>query len=728
MAIEQRFWEHARARTLRSRVFSDNVYNRLARLTACGVALLLASACSPREAPLEARLVPTRTLAPRTATTPTIAPTVISAPGLTPENSAQLSQVFYIEEPLPRHIYATTSDRLMLFNARHFELVSAESLTLMARIPIRLPRSEAGVLWYALSLDGRLGAIMQPDGVVDIYDLSDGRLIQSFTVPRPSAEVISDIALTADGRELVMVIQGALSRIRLSDGKRTDQGMTFPRSARAIRFAEDGSRVAVALATDEIVIAQMGGSTPAVTLTLPFTSAPVIHFGFDPSGRFFAASSKEGLAIWDLSGDSLRLIKSFDLGVPVEPHLERSGRFIAINLSPMVLVYDLKEDEPYAQFRLAGNLPVWSVNFDPSGERLFLAGSGKLASFDVVNRRALRSASRLPLHRAAFSADGRALFTWSDAYPSDEVIIFDVPTWAVRARLRHPSPVAWVMPDRSGRYVATLTVERDIAIWHTLSGDLLSQIERPPTDTLRLLLCFTPDGRRIAYLDGQRVVIHDVIANRQENSFSLPSQPVGISRCDNPQGRLAIASEQALRVLTLDGRVVATIKAPIDQMNVVLELSSDGNTLAALIGDQLTFWDVPTQQRLRTVTLSQPLFDLAFSPGGERFALSLGDRVELFHVAGSERAMLKLPAEGVIAILFPPDPRVLVTAATLRSPTVADQQIVGAGELRIWDAQTGGLIRRITTAHPLADASISKDGMLIAATARDNALLVWGLP
>lgn len=260
MAIEQRFWEHARVRTLRSRVFSDNVYNRLARLTACGVALLLASACSPREAPLEARLVPTRTLAPRTATTPTIAPTVISAPGLTPENSAQLSQVFYIEEPLPRHIYATTSDRLMLFNARHFELVSAESLTLMARIPIRLPRSEAGVLWYALSLDGRLGAIMQPDGVVDIYDLSDGRLIQSFTVPRPSAEVISDIALTADGRELVMVIQGALSRIRLSDGKRTDQGMTFPRSARAIRFAEDGSRVAVALATDEIVIAQTGAA------------------------------------------------------------------------------------------------------------------------------------------------------------------------------------------------------------------------------------------------------------------------------------------------------------------------------------------------------------------------------------------------------------------------------------------------------------------------------------
>jgi hypothetical protein len=38
------------------------------------------------------------------------------------------------------------------------------------------------------------------------------------------------------------------------------------------------------------------------------------------------------------------------------------------------------------------------------------------------------------------------------------------------------------------------------------------------------------------------------------------------------------------------------------------------------------------------------------------------------------------------------------------------------------------LIRRITTAQPLASASISEDGALIAASTPDNTLLVWGLP
>jgi WD40 repeat protein len=711
-------------------MFGHCARRRVGQLAAMSLAVVgLASACAPREAALETRLVPTRTPAPRMQMAmPTVTPTVSSPFGLTPQNADQLSRVFQTAAPLPQHIYIATSDRLVIYSAHHLELVAADTLELLARTPIQVSDADADIIWYAASANGRLGAVMSPSGKVDIYDLADSRLIRSFETPRPSTEIVSDIALTADGRELVIVSQATLSRLRLSDGERIDQGVSLPRSARAIRFAEDGTRLAAALASNEILIVQTRSGSPAVTLTLPFTSAPIVYFGFDPSGIFFAASSKEGLAVWDLSDDSPRLVKSFDLGLAVESSLERSGRFIAINLSPMVLVYDLKEDEPYAQFRLTGNLPVWSVHFDPSGERLFVAGSGELASFDIVNRRALQSVARPPLGRSVFSADGQTLFTWSSAFLSDEVIIFDVPSWEVRARLQHPSPVVRVMPDEAGRYVATLTLNREIAIWHALDGDLISRIDGPLTDTLRLMLCFTPDGRGLAYLDGQRVAIHDLSAKRDMDSFSLPAQPSAVSRCNNPAGRLAIASEQALRVLTLDGQVVATIKAPIDQMNVALDLSRDGGKLAALLGDQLTFWDVTTQQKLRTVTLSQDLLSGAFSPGGEHFALNFGDRVEIAHVTGSERAALKLPAEGVVAILFPPDPRVVITVAAPPSSTVAGRRTATTGELSIWDAQTGGLIRRITTAQPLASASISEDGALIAASTPDNTLLVWGLP
>jgi len=724
----------ASAHTLSAKLHCSHTSARAGQLVLLAAMISLVPACGPREGTVEPRLVPTRTRAPiAEATAPAPTPIATSISGLTPQNAAQLDRVFQIEEPLPQHIYAASRDRLVLFGARNFELVDANTLELLARTPVQISDSEAGIFWYAASTDGRRGAIMQPDGKVDIYDLESSRAIRSFRVSPPSAEVVSDIALTADGSELVVVSRGALSRLRLSDGTRTDRGVIFPSTAQAIRFAEDGSRAAVALANGEIVIAQTLKDAPAVTLTLPFTRAPIAHFGFDPTGAFFAASSEEGLAVWDLSSASPRLVKTFaELSVAVETHLERSGRFIAINLSPMVLVYDLKEDEPYAQFRLAGNLPVWSVNFDPSGQRLFLAGSGELASFNIANRRPLRSATRLPLTRSTFSADGQALFTWSRTHLSDEVIIFDTPTWEVRARLQHPAPVLSVMPDRVGRYVATLTFDRSIAVWRALGGDLVSQIDDPVTGTVRLTLCFTPDGQGLVYLDDQRVVIHDLSANRRKDSFTLPSAPVAISRCDNAKGRLAVADEQAIRVLTLSGDLIATIKEPAGQDNIALSLSKDGSKLAVLTNDQLAFWDVTAQQRLRIARLSQDLRDVVFSPDGGRFALNFGDRIEVVNVADGERVMLTLPTGSSAVVLFPPDPRVVVTLAMLPSPNTADQpagrRIFTAGELGIWDARTGDLIRRIASTQPLASGSISEDGALIVATTNDNTMLVWGLP
>ncbi len=708
---------------------------RAGQLTLLAAMIGLVSACGSREGTPEPRLVPTRTRAPAIVetTAPTPTPIAASTSGLTPQNAAQLSRLFQIEEPLSQHIYAAGRDRLVLFGMRNFELVDANTLDLLARTPVQVSDLEVGAFWYAASIDGRRGAIMQSDGRVDIYDLESSRVIQSFRVSPPSTAIVSDIALTADGSELVVVSQGALSRLRLSDGARTDRGVVFPSTAQAIRFAEDGSRAAVALATGEIVIAQTLKDGPVVTLTLPFTRAPIVHFGFDPTGAFFAASSEEGLAVWDLSSAAPRLVKAFaELGGAVEPHLERSGRFIAINLSPMVLLYDLKEDEPYAQFRLAGNLPVWSVNFDPAGRRLFLAGSGELAIFDIANRRPLRSATRLPITRSVFSADGQALFTWSRAYLSNEVVIFDAPTWEVRARLQHPAPVLSVMPDRAGRYVATLMFDRSIAVWRALGADLVSQIDDPLTDTTRLMLCFTPDGRGLVYLDDRRVVIHDLDAGRRKDGFTLPSAPVAISRCNNAKGWFAVADEQAIRVLTLGGDLIATIKEPAGQDDIALDLSKDGNKLAVLTNDQLAFWDVPAQQRLRTVRLSRELRDVALSPDGGRFALNFGDRIEVVNIADGERVTLKLPTGSSAVVLFPSDPRVVVTLAMLPSPKTADQpagrRIFTAGEVGIWDARTGDLIRKIASARPLASGSISEDGALIVATTNDNAMLVWGLP
>jgi len=706
------------------------------------VALTLA-ACNQPASPLEPQLVPTRTRAPRaTATTqsPSARPTEArpAAPaspltGLTLENAGQLVRIFRVDEPPPRHIYSVADDRMVVFTSRSFEVIAVDSLDLQTRTPVQLGDDDVSVFWYAASLDGKVGAIMQLNGTVDIYDLETSEIVKTLTVPRPSVEVASDIALNADGSELVAISQGQLRRIRLADASTVGQRQTLPQTTQAIRFSEDASRVAAVQLTGEVVIVNAITGAPPMTLTMPFTGTIIEHFSFNPTGDKFAASGEGNLAIWDLSGEAPRLQKSFaELGATAEPTFDRAGRFMAVIINPAVLLYDLQDDEPRAQFRLAGNLPVWSVNFDPRGERLFLAGSGELASFDIFARRALESATRPPITRAAFSADGDALFTWSAVYPSNDVAIFDPQTWEVRGRLVHDAAVSWVAPDSAGRYVATLTLDRGIYVWRARDGELISRIAAPITDTARAMLCFAPDSRRLAYLDGARVVLHDLASDRAASTFALPFEPRLISGCDNDAGIFAVAGEQDIRILDLAGRIVAIIGEPGDFEEVsALYLSDDGARLAVLTPRQLAIWDVKAEKALQVVRLQRDPLGGAFSARGDRFALNFGDEVDVLDVASGKLASLDLPKGSIAMAFFPPDSRLIITVAMVPTREMAErplsQRAFASGELSIWNAQTGERVQHIEADEPLYSGSVSSDGELIVASTRANSMIVWGV-
>ncbi len=396
------------------------------------------------------------------------------------------------------------------------------------------------------------------------------------------------------------------------------------------------------------------------------------------------------------------------------------------------MLYDLQNDEPRAQFRLAGNLPVWSANFDPAGERLFLAGSGELASFDILASRPLQSATRPPLTRGVFSTDGRTLFTWSTIYQSNHVAVFDARSWDVRGRLLHETPVAWVVPDRANTYVATLTFDRGIHVWRVRDGRLLASIAAPITDTARMMLCFAPNGRSLVYLDDRRVVSHDVASDREERAFDLPFEPRFISECANDEGVFAVAGEQDVRVLDLAGRVVADIGnvRGLEETGA-LYLSSDGGKLAVLTPTQLTIWDVRTERELQSVRLQRDPLMGTFSTRGDRFALNFGDDVDVLDVASGKLVSLDLPKGSSVAAFFPRDSRLIVTIAMIPTPETAAQpigrRVFTAGELSLWNAQTGELVRRIETKDPLHAGSISDDGTSIVASTRANAMTVWSV-
>ncbi len=701
------------------------------------VALVLA-ACSQQSGAPEPQLAPTRTLAPRSRATATPLgelPRATPAPltGLTLENADRLAPVFRLDEPPPRHIYSAASDRLVVYTSRGFEVIAADTLDVQTRTPVRLNNEVAPIFWYAASPNGKVGAIMQLDGTVDIYNLDNSQLVKTITVPQPSAEIASDIALNEDGSELVVVAQGELRRIRLDDAEVVGESQTLPPTTQMIRFSEDASRVAAAQPSGDIVIVNAISGAPPVTLTGVFTNTAIEHLNFSPNGATFGASGGESLAVWDLSGDQPVLKKAFtELGGAVEPFFDRTGRLMAVLISPSVLVYDLQDDEPRAQFRLAGNLPVWSVNFDPTGKRLFVAGSGELASFDIAANRALRSSARPPITRSVFSADGKALFTWSAAYPSGDVAIFDAQTWKVRNRLLHDTPVVRVEPDRANAYIATVTLDLGLSVWRVRDGRLLASVAAPVTETARALLCFAPDGRSLIYLDDRRIVAHDIAADRAVGGFELSFAPRFISGCDNEAGVFAAADEQEIRVFDLAGRVVATMDAPSGFEDAgALYLSDDGRRLAALSATQLAVWDVQAQQTLQTMQLRRSPLAGSFSSRGDRFAVNFGDDVDVLDVASGKRVSLDLPQGSSATVLFPRDSRLVITALMIPTSETAEQpldrRVFASGELRLWDAQTGELLRRIQTQDLPYAGAISDDGAFVATHARTNAMTIWGL-
>lgn len=728
---------------------------RWAAVVAAAAATGLLAACNRTPTP-ELRLEPTRTLAPRsaaaaapaaatepaaTATAPEATaepqPDVASTPqpvtGLTLRNVNRLAPVFGIQEPPPQHIFAVADDRLTLYNASSFEVVDPVTLDVLTRSEVQVRNEAQPGFWYAASPDGRWGAIMTLDGKVDIYDLDSSIIVTTVQVPEPSFDVASDVALNEDGSRLVAVSQGDLRVIDLGSGAViSDSAQTLPANTQLIRFSEDGSRLAAAQLTGEIVVVNALSGAPAITLADAFTDTQVQRLNFSPNGAFFGASDNDSLVIWDLREELPLVIEEFsDLGASVEPVIDREGRHLAVVASTSVFVYDLRAKEAKGEYRLTRGVPVWSANFDRAGRTLFIAGSGDLASFDVIDGQPVESSTRPPLTRAAFTSDGRTLATWSTTYQSPDVALLSLGSGGLNRRLPHESPVRWATFGPEGDTLATLTFGGTLRVWE--AGESVIEITSPQTDTLRAILCFTADGQGLAYLEDDKVVVHDIARDRTASDFALPFTPNALSVCTNEQRTIAASDGEGISIFNLDGEVLTTLSKEGEvQLPVgALYFSRDGSRLAALSPRQLTIWDVTAGTPLQEISLQRaPMLGL-FNADGSKFALNFGDDVDVVDVATGDVTTLDLPPGSVVSLLVPRDPDLIVTTAMLASPSTAerpvDERNFVTGNLSAWDAQTGELVRSIETDEPIFTSSISDDGARIATSTRQNGLTIWAL-
>jgi len=264
------------------------------------------------------------------------------------------------------------------------------------------------------------------------------------------------------------------------------------------------------------------------------------------------------------------------------------------------------------------------------------------------------------------------------------------------------------------------------------SGEADIDVSAPTTDTLRALLCFNTNESALAYLEDETVVLQPVRRGDSTSSFKLPFQPVALTTCANEKRYIAAASESSVEVLDLKGKTVARIDEAVNFDKAgALYFNQDGSRLAALSRTQLVVWDVTTQKQLQKIRLQrEPVLGL-FNPAGDRFALNFGDDVDVIDVNSGRAVSLDLPRGSTVTALFPQDRGVIVTAIQIASAETAglalDQRNFVSGELSVWDAASGKLIRTIKTDDPILTAEISDDGAQISTSTATNALTVWGV-
>jgi WD40 repeat protein len=110
--------------------------------------------------------------------------------------------------------------------------------------------------------------------------------------------------------------------------------------------------------------------------------------------------------------------------------------------------------------------------------------------------------------------------------------------------------------------------------------------------------------------------------------------------------------------------------------------------------------------------------------------VNYGDNVDIVDSNNGEVVSLDLPRRHIVEALFSNDDRIVVTASRIvdaNEPTLRGQPNFVTGELTIWDATTGKVLRKIATDNPIYYATISEDGSMIATSTFDGKLTVWGI-
>jgi WD40 repeat protein/tRNA A-37 threonylcarbamoyl transferase component Bud32 len=546
------------------------------------------------------------------------------------------------------------------------------------------------ILSLALSPDGQVFATRsrfdregREGSFINLWDAATGEVRQSLKNPEDATANALGLAFSHDGK---MLVSGHLNRtIRLWDLV-TGQARTIGESdgstynMKDVAISNDGTRIASVSSDKRVRLWDVQAGR--VMHTFPrFGEGIAMSVAFSPDGRYLAAGSWNGAALWDLTTWEARELRGQSEAAARSVAFSPDGSILATSSTNTIKLWRVETGEPWATVKGHSNL-VFEVAFLERGRTLASASLDETVKLwdltrvgeepEILTRNAGRSFGGL-----AFSTDGRSLASVS----GDTVRSWDVDTGREHPPLEAPAGVPpgimgiAISPD--GRTLAAACHETDQAILWDL------------------------ETRQI-----RRRIPHEAVAS------------VAFSPREAILGTGSLGSADTLRLWDTDtGRPLPTFRGRPVQENCYLAFSPDGRIVASGgTGGVVNLWDVISGRKLAALpghTANVPT--VTFSRDGRSLASGSWDgTVRIWDVERrAELLTLKGHAALIWSAAFAPDGTTLASAG-------AD------GTIKLWDPATGR--ERCTLLghdHPVYAVAFSPDGRILASRDGGGTIRLW---
>jgi WD40 repeat protein len=352
--------------------------------------------------------------------------------------------------------------------------------------------------------------------------------------------------------------------------------------------------------------------------------------------------------------------------------------------------------------RVIGGAGDRGVVFSPDGRTLAAAGFHMDKLVGIYNVQTGKRLQSLAGHTEwetdalAFSPDGKLL---ASAGVDKQILVWELRTGKLRHRLAdqpYRAPALAFSPDS-----ATLAGggNKTIRLWDVATGRLRRSLEGHRDWVCAL--AFAPDGKTIA--SGSCDWAYH--RGRDTSLFSPPDPG-----CDSQWILWDVATGGLKRTVTEPGRLLS------------LAFARDGKSLACGIGKEVRLYDVGSEKPGRVVASHDfAVTSVAFTKVGSAIISGSHDHTVKRTNLATGQTEWQAPGyiEQVNAVALSKDARLLATGSSdgryAHGVLKAGARVHGPGAVRLWDARTGRLLRRLgDPAEQIMAVALSPDGRLVA--------------